>query len=89
MLSMLVAITARFAVLAVTALIFSQLVRHMPRNKLCRFAISFVLWVPLGRVINYVYVSTQGYHKMSWTETFIIALLLAIWGTFCLPQTAT
>ena len=61
--------------------------RTMPRNKVRRFVLLFVLCVPLNVVINYVDVSFLGYHKMGWTGTFIIALLVAICGTFWPPQT--
>jgi ABC-type uncharacterized transport system permease subunit len=68
------------------ALILSQTMRRIPQNKVCRFAVLFVLCVPLNFVINYIDVRTFGYHQMSWTESFVIALLPAAWGTFLPPQ---
>jgi hypothetical protein len=58
----------------------------MPR-KVYRFVFLFVLCVPLNLIINYTEVSFLGYHQMGWTGTLIIALLVAICGTFWPPQT--
>ena len=66
--------------------ILSKIMPRIPQSKVCRFAVLFVLCVPLNFVINYVNVRTFGYHEMSWTESFIIALPPAIWGTFLPPQ---
>ena len=85
MLPLLVSIIARCAILVGFAFVFSKTVPIMP-NKVCRFVLLFLLCVPLNFVINYVDVRTLGYHKMGWTGVFIIALLLATWGTFLPPQ---
>jgi hypothetical protein len=59
---------------------------NMPQNKVYRFVLLFILWVPLNVVINYVNVWTLGYHKTGWTWNFILALLLAAWLTFLPPE---
>jgi hypothetical protein len=58
----------------------------MPQNKMYRFLLLFILWVPLNVVINYANVWALGYHKMGWIATFIFALLLAAWLTFLPPE---
>ena len=82
MLPTFVAIVARCAIVVGLAFILSTIVPRMARNKVYRFVFLFVLGVPLNFVINYVDVSTRGYHKMGWTGAFIIAFLFAICGTF-------
>jgi hypothetical protein len=78
-------IIATCAIAVGIAFILSKTVPSMP-NKVCRFFVLLVLWVPLNFVINYVNVWAFGYHKMSWTGAFIIALLFATYGTFLPPQ---
>ena len=87
MLSILFATLVRFAILLGIALILGRSVAGM-RSKPCRFALLFVLCLPLTRVVNYFDVRLAGYHKMGWTGTAVIALLLAAYGTFVLPQRA-
>ncbi len=74
-------IVARVAIGVAMAFILSKTVPRMP-NKMCRFVFLFVLCLPLNFGVNYVNVQLLGYHKMGWTGASIIALLLAIWGTF-------
>jgi len=74
-------IVARVAILVAMAFILSITVPRMP-NKICRFLFLFVLCLPLNFGVNYVNVQLLGYHKMGWTGASIIALVLAIWGTF-------
>ena len=85
MLSIFFAILVRLGILVGTAFILSRSVPRM-RSKPCRFALLFVLSLPLTRLVNYFDVRLVGYHKMGWTGTAIIALLLAAYGTFVLPQ---
>ena len=82
MLTIFVAIVTRCAIVVGLAFILSRTEPSMPRNKVCRFALLFVLCLPLNVAINYVNVWALGYHKMSWIGVFIIALLLATYGTF-------
>jgi len=84
MLPIFLGIVARCAIVVGVAFILS---RTVPRNKVCRFVFLFVLCVPLNFVINYVDVSFLGYHKMDWPGAFIIALIVAICGTFWPQQT--
>jgi hypothetical protein len=86
MLPIFVAIVARCAIGVGLAFILSRTVPSMPRNKVFRFALLFVLCVPLNFVINYFNVWTLGYHKMSWTGAFVIALLFALYGTLSPSQ---
>jgi hypothetical protein len=86
MLPIFVAILARCALVVGLAFILSRTVLSMPRNKVCRFVLLFVLWVPLNFVIDFVNVWTLGYHKMGWNGLLIFALLMATWGTFWPPQ---
>ena len=51
-------------------------------NKIWRFVFLFVLFLPLNFGVNYVNVQLLGYHKMGWTGASVIALLLAVSGTF-------
>jgi hypothetical protein len=74
-------IVAQVAITVAMAFILSKTVPLMP-NKVCRFVLLFVLCLPLNFGVNYVNVQLLGYHKMGWTGASIIALLLAIWGTF-------
>jgi hypothetical protein len=74
-------IVARVAIAVAMPFILSITVPRMP-NKMCRFLFLFVLCLPLNFGVNYVNVQLLGYHKMGWTGASIIALLLAIWGTF-------
>jgi hypothetical protein len=87
MLPVFVGIVARVAIVVGLAFVLSRTVPRMPRNKVYRFIFWFVLCVPLNFIINYVNVSFLGYHKMGWTGAFIIALLVAICGTFWPLQT--
>ena len=84
MLSVLVGIVVRCAIVVGVAFILSKTV---PRNRVSRFVFLFALCVPLNFVINYVDVSFLGYHKMGWPGAFIIALPFAIFGAFWPPQT--
>src|ERR1022692_2376720 len=86
MLPVFVAVVARCAILVGLAFILSRTVPRMPQNRVYRFFLLFLLWVPLNVFINYVNIRTLGYHKMGWTATFIFALLFAIWTTFWPPQ---
>jgi hypothetical protein len=86
MLPIFVGIIATCAIGAGFLLILSRAEPSMRRNKVCRFVILLVLFVPLNFVINYVNVSFLGYHKMGWTGEFLIALLVATCGTFWPPQ---
>jgi hypothetical protein len=74
-------IVARFAILVAMAFILGTTVPRMP-NKMCRFLLLFALCLPLNFGVNYVNVQFLGYHKMGWTGASIIAVLLAVWGTF-------
>ena len=79
-------LVARYVILIGLAFILSRTVPSMPRNKVCRFVLLFVLGVPLNFLTNYVDVWTAGYHKIGWTGALIIALLAATYGTFLPPQ---
>jgi hypothetical protein len=79
-------IVARCVIGVGAAFILSKALPRMPR-KGYRFVFLFVLCVPLNFIINYADVSFLGYHEMGWTWTFIIALLVAICGTFWPLQT--
>jgi hypothetical protein len=85
MLLTFVGIVARCAIAVGAAFILSKTLPRVPR-KVYRFVFLFVLCVPLNFTINYVNVSFLGYHEMGWTGTFIIALLVAICGTFWATQ---
>ncbi len=82
----IVGIVASLAVLVGVAIVLSRTVPHLPRNKLCRFAFLLMVWVPVNFVINFINVQTRGYHKMSWTAAFIIALVLASFQTLLSSQ---
>jgi ABC-type uncharacterized transport system permease subunit len=82
MLPVFVQIVARCAIVVGLAFILSRTVSRMPQNKVYRFIFLLVLGVPVTFVINYVDVSTVGYHDMGWAGAFIIAFLFAICGTF-------
>jgi len=86
MLLIFVGIVARCAIVVGAAFILSKTLPRMPR-KVYRFVFLFLLCVLLNSIINYTDVSFLGYHEMGWTETFIIALLFGICGTFWPPQT--
>ena len=86
MLLTFVGIVARCAIVVGAAFILSKTLPRLPR-KVYRFVFLFVLCVPLNLIINYADVSFLGYHEMGWTGTFIIALLVAICGTFWPTQT--
>jgi hypothetical protein len=85
MLSLLVSIIARCAILVGFGFILSKTVASVP-NKVYRFVVLFVLCLPLNFVINYVNVRLLGYHKMGWTGASIMALVFATFGTFVSPQ---
>jgi hypothetical protein len=68
------------------AFILGRTEPSMPRNKVWRFVLLFVLFVPLNFAINYFNVWTLGYHKMAWAGALIIALVMATWGTFLQAQ---
>jgi hypothetical protein len=68
------------------AFIIGGTMRRMPPSKLCRFVFLFILGALWARVINYVNVWTAGYHKMGWGAASVIALMLAVFGTFLPPQ---
>lgn len=84
MLPIFVGLVARCAIVMAAAFLLS---RALPRNKVLRFVVLFVLCVPLNFAINCVDVAFLGYHKMGWTGAFIIPLFVAICGTFWPPQT--
>ena len=77
-------IVARVAIGVAIAFILSMTVPRMA-NKMCRFVFLFVLFLPVNFGVNYVNVQLLGYHKMGWTGASIIALLVALWGTFLYP----
>ena len=58
----------------VIGFILTKTVLKMPSSKPWRFAILFAFWVPSTFVINRVYVSLLGWHKVGWTGASIIAL---------------
>ena len=74
-------IVARVAIGVAIAFILSKAVPRMA-NKMCRFVFLLVLFLPVNFGVNCVNVQLLGYHKMGWTGASIIALRLAIWGTF-------
>jgi len=74
-------IVARLAIGVAIAFILSRTVPRMA-NKIWRFVFLFVLFLPLNFGVNYVNVQLLGYHKMGWTGASVIALLLAVSGTF-------
>jgi len=86
MLSVPVAIFAKCAIYVGLGFILSRTMPSMPQNKIIRFAFLFVVWVPMNFVINYINVRGLEYHKMSWTGAFVIALILATYGTFLPSQ---
>jgi len=86
MLLRLIGIVAELSVLAGLALVLNRTVPLLPQRKVYRFAFLLVVWVPVNFAINYINVQTRGYHKMSWTGAFIIALVLATFGTFLSSQ---
>jgi predicted tellurium resistance membrane protein TerC len=82
----LVGIVANLAVLVGLAFVLSRTVPRLPKNKLYRFAFLLIVWVPVNFVINFINVQTRGFHKMSWTGAFIIALILAAFQTLLSSQ---
>lgn len=84
MLRIFVGIIVRVAIVAGVAFILP--LTSLPQSKLARFAFLFILGIPLNLIINYVNVWGFGYHRMGWTGAAVIALLLAAFGTFLLPQ---
>ena len=79
-------VVARVAIAVAIVFILGETLPRMA-NKMCRFVFLFVLFLPVNFGINYVNVQLLGYHKMGWTGASIIALLVALWGTFLdLPQ---
>jgi hypothetical protein len=70
------------AILVGLAFMLGTILARMPQNKLCRFMFLFLQCVPLNVAINYVNVCTFASHKMGWSGTFILPLLLAIWQGF-------
>jgi hypothetical protein len=87
MLPIFVGIVSSCAIVVGLAFILSRTVPRLRRNKAYRFVFLFLLGVPVIIAINYIDVSTLGYHKMGWIGTFISAFLFAICGTFW-PTTA-
>jgi hypothetical protein len=77
---------ADFAIAAAFALLFSKIAPLTSRHKIGRFALLFVLCIPLTVLVNYIDVRAFGYHKLSWTAVFIIVLPPAAWGTFLPSQ---
>src|SRR4029450_7704861 len=64
------------------AFILSKTLPCMP-NKASRFALLFVLWVPVGFLYDYSNILRDGYyHRMSWTGALICAALWVTLGTF-------
>ena len=88
MLSVMVAIVARCTILVGLALILGPILARVPQSRVCRLIFWFVLCVLLNVVIDYVNVWTLSYHKMDRIETFVLALLVAIWATFWPAATA-
>ena len=82
----IVGIVANLAVLVVIAFVLTRTVPRLPKNKLYRFAFLLIVWIPLNFVINFINVQTRGYHKMSWTGAFTIALVLATLQTLLSSQ---
>jgi len=72
---------AHFAFLWTAAFVLNKTVPRLA-NMACRFALLFVLCVPLNFIINWFNVRLLGYHKMGWTGASVIALVLATFGTF-------
>ena len=58
------------------------------RNGVSRFVLVFVVCVPWNFAINFFDVRLLGYHHMSWTGAFVIALLVATFFAFFPPQPA-
>jgi hypothetical protein len=81
MLPYLAGVVASCAILLVAAFILGVIVPWLP-NKICRFVFLFVFCVPLNFIVNYVNVWAFGYHRMGRTGSLIIAMLLAVYGTF-------
>ena len=82
----IVGIVANIAIVGGVAIVLSRTVPHLPKNKLCRFAFLLMVWVPVNFVINFINVHTRGYHKMSWSAAFIIALVIASFQTLSSSQ---
>ena len=82
----IVGIVANIAALVVVAIVLSRTTPHLPKNKLCRFAFLLMVCVPVNLAINFINVQTRGYHKMSWTAAFIIALVIASFQTLLSSQ---
>ena len=82
----LVGVVANLAVLVGLAFVLSKTVPRLTKHWVYRFAFLLLVWVPINFVINYINVQTQGFHKMSWTGAFIIALIMAILGTLLSSQ---
>jgi len=86
MISVLVSGIAWVAMGAAFALIVGKIMPILP-NQVWRFAFLFLLGIPMMAVMTYIDVRTLGYHKMGPTAIVVIALLVAVWGTFWPPQT--
>ena len=82
----IVGIVANIAISVGVAIVLRRTVPHLPKNKLCRFAFLLMVWVPVIFVINFIDVQTRGYHKMSWTAAFVIALVVASFQTLSSSQ---
>lgn len=78
---LVLSVLVEIAILVGMAFIVGKTMPSMP-NKVCRFVFIFVLCLLVNFGVNYFNVRLAGYHKMGWTGASIIALLLAIWGTF-------
>ena len=80
-------IVARLALSVGMAFALSRTMPSM-RNGVSRFVLVFVVCVPWNFAINYFDIRLLGYHYMSWTGTFVIALLVAAFYAFFPPQAA-
>jgi hypothetical protein len=86
MLPFLFGIIARFALVLGIAFILGKTVPNLPANKIYRFVLLLGVCALLSFSFNDLNVWLLGFHKMSWTEKLIPALLLATLFTFWTPQ---
>jgi hypothetical protein len=80
-------IVARLALSLGMAFALSRTMPSM-RNGVSRFVLVFLVCVPWNFAINYFDVRLLGYHHMSSTGAFVIALLVAALFAFFPPQHA-
>jgi hypothetical protein len=84
MLPLSVAIIAEVAIQFGFVFVLSKTVLRI-QDKVWRFIFSFVLYVLMNFVLNYVNVQLLGFQKMDQTEVFFVSLLLATYVTFIWP----